>query len=454
MKNPSPRQIAVEILNRIEEKGAFAEPLLDAFLSRDDLTNTHNRRLLTQIVYGTLRMRGRLDWTIGQFYRGNLALMETGIKNILRTAMYQIYFTDRIPEFAIVDEAVEITKKKCPAGSGLVNAILRNVIRKKDGISFPKIGNDPALHISVLYSHPLWLVNRWIEMFGTDETIALCKANNEVPPYTLRVNRLKTTREQAMDELSHSGSDVRTTIFSTDGLIIFHPAIPIRQTALYKSGCIRVQDEASQLIACIVDPKPGEVILDVCAGTGGKTTHLADMMKNQGHIVALDINEEKIKYLRENVIRQGITIVDVRQEDATKDLSETFHEAFDRILIDAPCSGLGTLRRNPEIKWRSTEKTPREFAILQKKILDRSATYVKKGGTIIYSTCTISQEENNEVIEDFIRHHQDFYQIPPPLTINSSIIDGRKYFRTYPHRHNMDGFFGTVLVKKQDKKGK
>ncbi|MEI8172868.1 MAG: 16S rRNA (cytosine(967)-C(5))-methyltransferase RsmB [Deltaproteobacteria bacterium] len=447
MKNPSPRLMAVDILNRIEEKEAFAEPLLDAFLSRNDMTNIHDRRLLTEIVYGTLRMRGRLDWTIRQLYRGNFLLMETGIKNILRTAMYQMCFTDRIPEFAIVDEAVEITKKRYPAGSSLVNAILRNTIRKKDEISFPEIGKDPALHTSVLYSHPLWLVERWIKRFGIDETIALCKANNDVPPYTLRVNRLKTTRNRVAEDLLHDASDVRTTLYSPDGLIISHPAVSIRETASYKSGHIQVQDEASQLIACLVDPKPGDTILDVCAGTGGKTTHLAEIMKNRGRIVAIDVNDGKRESLRLSAARQGITIIDARWGDATRDMGNEFHEAFDRVLIDAPCSGFGTLRRNPEIKWRLHEKTVKESAPLQKMMLDRSAIYVKKGGVIVYSTCTIVQEENEENIEDFLSRHRDFHQICPPETIISSIMDERKYFKTYPHRHGMDGFFGAVLVK-------
>ena len=439
--------MAVDILNCIEEKGAFSEPLLDAFLSRNDMTNIHDRRLLTEIVYGTLRMRGRLDWTIRQLYRGNFVLMQTGIKNILRTAMYQLCFTDRIPAFAIVDEAVEITKKRYPAGSGLVNAILRNTLRKKDEISFPEIEKDPALHTSVLYSHPLWLVERWIKRFGIDETIALCKANNDVPPYTLRVNRLKTTRNRVAEDLLHDASDVRTTIYSPDGLIISHPAVSIRETASYKSGHIHVQDEASQLIACLVDPKPGDIILDVCAGTGGKTTHLAEIMKNRGRIVAIDVNDRKRESLRLSAARQRITIIDARWGDATQDMGNDFHEAFDRVLIDAPCSGFGTLRRNPEIKWRLYEKTLKESASLQKKILDRSALYVKKGGMIVYSTCTIEQEENEGNIEYFLSRHRDFHQIRPPETIISSIVDEKKCFKTYPHRHGMDGFFGAVLEK-------
>jgi 16S rRNA (cytosine967-C5)-methyltransferase len=453
-KNKSPRFMAVEILNRVEESGAFAEPLLDAFLSRSNLTNISDRKLLTQIVYGTLRMRDHVDWLIRQLYRGDFSLMETGMKNILRTAMYQMRFTDRIPDFAIVDEAVDISKKLHPAGSGLVNAILRNAIRRRDRIIYPDIEKDPALYIATVHSHPLWLVNRWIEMFGLEETTAICRTNNEVPYFTLRVNRLKTTRERVLEELSHDGYDVKTTVFSPDGLIISNPAAPIRETALCKSGHIQVQDEASQLIAPLVDPKPGDTILDICTGTGGKAIHLAEIMGNRGHVLSLDINATKIKFLNENIKRQGITIVDTRVGDATEDLGKAFHKAFDRILIDAPCSGLGTLRRNPEIKWRFSEEALKKCVFLQQAILDKAALYLKKGGCLIYSTCSILPEENEKIVEEFIAHHSDFVPVHPPEIIHTSMIDDRGYFRAYPHRHSTDGFFGAVLAKKSDAKGK
>lgn len=433
----------------MEESGAFAEPLLDAILSQDDLTNIHDRRLLTQIVYGTLRMRGHLDWIIHRLYTGNFDLMEMGIKNILRTAMFQMWYTDRIPDFAIVDEAVEITKIKHPAGSGLVNAILRNAIRGKDKITYPDVEKDPALYISIIHSHPLWLVSRWMEIFGLDETIAICRANNEIPPYSLRVNRLKTSRELVTEELLREGFEVKTASFSPDGIIISTLPIPIRETTSYKSGHTQVQDEASQLIAYLVDPKPGDAVFDICAGIGGKTTHLAEIMGNRGKILAIDVNENKIELLKGNIRRQGITIVDAQVKDATKDLGRNFHAAFDKILIDAPCSGLGTLRRNPEIKWRISKESLRKAVLLQKAILKRAALYLKKGGVLVYSTCSLLPEENQQIIRDFITDHRDFTPARPPGTIHSSMIDNRGYLRTYPHRHGMDGFFGAALKKQK-----
>ncbi|MFA4915625.1 MAG: 16S rRNA (cytosine(967)-C(5))-methyltransferase RsmB [Syntrophales bacterium] len=446
----TPRVIAVEILNRIEETDAFAEPLLDAFLSRR-LTNLHDKRLLTNIVYGTLRMRGNLDWIIRQIYRGNLTDMKAGIKNILRTGLYQAMFTDRIPDFAIVDEAVKITKNLYPANSGLVNAVLRNAIRKRSEIVYPRLEDAPLLHISIVYSHPLWLVERWVEMFGIDRTISICKANNEIPPLTLRVNRWKTTREEVVKKMRHDGFNVRTTDFSPHGVVLINPAVPPREIPYYQMGYVSVQDEASQLIAHLVNPRQGENVLDICAGAGGKTCHLAEIMGNQGNILALDISAQKMESLKNTAKRLGITILETFAGDATRNLGSTLRREFDRVLVDAPCSCLGTLRRNPEIKWRLSSEELKSFAYLQKKLLDSASSYVKKGGTLIYSTCTIMSEENEDVVEDFLRQHKNFRCLQPPGVIDSQMVDDKGFFKTDSHRHGTDGFFAAILEKTSDR---
>ena len=444
----TPRHLCVEILNRVEEHGAFAEPLIDACLSRNLALHIYDRRLITQIVYGTLRMRGRLDWVINQLYRGTYISMDLCIKNILRTGIYQMLYTERIPDFAIVDEAVEITKKMHPAGAGLVNAILRNVVRKKDVITYPEMEKDPSLYISIVHSHPLWLVKKWIDIFGIEDTAVLCRANNEIPPVSLRVNTLKTTREKAREELSQDGTDVRLSVFSPDGLIVSNPVMSIRDTKLFKAGHIQLQDEASQLIARLVDPKGGENVLDLCAGSGGKTMHLAALMENRGSIMAVDILKKKLESLRENAGRLGVAIVGTKVRDARQKPAEALHETFDKILVDAPCSGLGTLRRNPEIKWRLSPGDVTKSALLQKVIMDNAAPCVKKGGSLIYSTCTIMPEENEGVIEEFLSLHKDFICIRPPDAIDSRVVDDRGYLRSSPHQHGADGFFGAVLSKK------
>lgn len=449
MMKKSPRLIAVKILNQVEERGGFAESLLDEILSTDLLTNPPDRRLLTQIVYGTLRMRGHLDWIIRKFYRRSFASMDPITKNILRTGLYQLQFMERIPEFAIVDEAVEISKNLHPAGSGLVNAILRNAIRGKNNITYPELEKDTPGHISAVYSHPLWMVKRWLKNFGTDETIALCRANNETPPITLRVNRLKANRENVKRELIRLGFTVRETAFSPDGIAISGVPIPLKQITLYTQGFIHVQDEASQLISRLVDPKPGTAVLDICAGIGGKTTHLAELMGNRGSILATDISEAKLLALKKNTERLGVTITSTRADDATRDMGETFHGIFNGILVDAPCTGLGTLRRNPEIKWLSSRKDVTQCAATQRKILNTATTYLKKGGRLVYSTCSTEPEENEKVIEDFLSQHRDFACIHPSNTIHSRLVDSHGYFRSFPHHHGTDGFFAAVLERKR-----
>jgi 16S rRNA (cytosine967-C5)-methyltransferase len=441
----SARRLAVDILNRIDQAGLFAEPLLDQALSRGALTDVHDRRLLTEIVYGTLRMRGRLDWVVAQFYRGDPAAMDVSVRNILRTALYQLFFTDRIPAFAIVDEAVKIAKAMHPTASGLVNAVLRNVIRREREIVWPRIEEDPARHISVVHSHPLWLVKRWMSSFGLDETLNLCRANNDIPPLTVRVNRLRAPREEVMRHLQNSGFTVRETHFSPDGLVLTHAAIPLRDAFSYKEGQIQIQDEASQLAARLLDPGRGEKILDACAGVGVKASYLAEMMQNHGEIMAMDISRQKVKGLRENTERLGISIISPLVKDLREDPGEAFRDAFDGILLDTPCSGLGTLRRNPEIKWRiAAEDIPRH-AELQKKLLGAVAGCLRLGGRLVYSTCSVTPEENEAVIEDFLSRHKDFRCIRPPDVVPLSMITDEGFFKTRPDRHGTDGFFGAVL---------
>lgn len=446
----NPRQLATTILDRVDKEQSFAEPLLDSLLSQNILSSIQDRRLLTEIVYGTLRMRNRIDWFIESIYTGDSKKMETGIKNILRVGLYQIMFTDRIPAYAAVDEAVKLARKAYPGRDGLVNAILRNAIRKMDTVKYPDFEEDPAAHISAFHSHPGWLVDKWIEQLGIEETVEFCKSNNERPPLTLRINRLKTERAGAIKALHEEGFTARPTEYSPDGTIISNPEIPVREMSLYKKGYLLIQDEASQLISFVLDPRPGDTILDVCSGAGIKTTHMAGLMKNSGKIVALDINRRKIEGLKELSRKFGATIIEPKTGDVTKDMGSAYREQFDRILVDVPCSALGTLRRNPEIKWNKTAGDMEKFPRLQKKILNRCADYLKRGGIMLYSTCTIQEDENEEVVKDFLRANPDFTCIHPSVPKAWKMTDGEGFFRTFPHRHGTDGFFGALLLKKKE----
>ncbi|MCX5834690.1 MAG: 16S rRNA (cytosine(967)-C(5))-methyltransferase RsmB [Deltaproteobacteria bacterium] len=441
----NPRRVAVDILNRVDKSQAFAEPLLDRVLSGDTIENPSDRSLLTHLVYGTLRMKGRLDWILENLYDGSYDDLESSLKNVLRIGLYQLTCLDRIPDYAAVDEAVETAKKIRPGRAALVNALLRNAIRKGKSITPPDYNRDPALHIAIVHSHPLWLVKRWIDLFGPGETLRLCQANNENPLVVLRTNILKTTRDDVLKKLREEGLKAEATAYSPDWVTLSGLARPIRQLDLFRQGLIHVQDEASQLIAHLVSPRQGEKIADLCCGAGGKATHMAERMENNGKILAMDLNVKKIHALKTNARRLGIRIIETRHGDVSLLPETPAPDTYDRVLLDAPCSGLGTLRRNPEIKWRLTEEALSAFPPLQIALLKGASTCVKRGGVLVYSTCTIMPEENDQIIESFLSSHPDFQLLDPPGTIPREMIGARGQLRSFPHIHGTDGFYGAVL---------
>lgn len=444
----TPRSLAVEILNRVEDGKAFAEPLLDQYLSTDLLGDPRDRGLLTELVYGTLRMRGFVDWVLAQFLQKKLTAADTGLQNILRTALYQIFFTDKIPAHAIVHEAVELARRADPGKVSLTNAVLRNVLRRKEELPFPERRQDFRNYASIRHSHPAWLIESWTGLWGEEETLALCQANNSIPPLVMRVNRLQTSRERIIEELQREGITAEKTAYSPDGLIVREAEKPLRDTAAYRQGFFQVQDEASQMIARLVNPAAGETILDLCTGIGGKATHLAEIMENRGRIIAVDIRKDKIRQLQDLAGRLIVRIIEPVAADATINLDMVDHNSCDRVLVDVPCSGLGTLRRCPEIKWRLTPEVLRSNTRLQEKLLNRAGSYVKPGGMLIYSTCSIMPEENEEIVASFLAAHPEFNLIFP-AGVERLFLDDRGYFRTFPHHHGTDGFFGAVMEKIQ-----
>jgi len=444
----NPRTLAVNILNRVDEAQAFAEPLLDTELSAGHPASDADRGLLTFLVYGTLRMRGFLDFLIDSFYRGNPDTLQTGIRNILRVALYQIRFAEKIPAYAAVDDAVETAKQLFPGREKLVNAILRNALRGMAGVKIPSFDTEPARHISVAYSHPRWLVERWISSFGIQETLELCKADNEIPPITLRVNRFKATREDMLQRLARSGYDAKPTAYSPEGIILAKVPASLREMPEVTSGFLYVQDEASQLVSRLLAPHRGQRLLDLCAGTGGKTTHLAALMEDQGEIVAADNQPAKLRSLESTLERWGMASVKTAVVDAAAAADMTMLGTFDRILVDVPCSGLGTLRRNPEIRWHLTEQKLREFPALQKRILANAAARVKRGGFVLYSTCSVMPEENDGVVEPFLETNSEFALFRQSTTVPAEVLDPKGFLRTFPHRHGTDGFFGALLIRR------
>ena len=403
MRKKNPRAISLDLLNRIEETDRHPDDLLNDSFKRYRYLTPLDRAFLTELTYGVLRWRERLDWVIRHFSKVPFKKIELEILNILRLGLYQIFFLTRTPASAAVNESVELAKKiRERGGGGFVNAILRSALREKEEVPYPERRKDPALHISVIQSHPLWLVRRWVEEMGVEETLKLCAFNNQISALTLRTNTLKIHRENLIEKLRERRLDPSPCSFSEEGILLKDPP-PISELPFLNEGLYIIQNEASQLVTFLLGPKAGERILDACAAPGGKTSHMAQKMKNEGEVYALDLNREKLNQMEESCRRLGIRMVKAVRGDAALSLPVPRGLEFDRVLADVPCSGFGTLRRNPDLKWRRDEEDIRRLSELQLSILRNLSGYLKKGGILVYSTCTVFHEENEEVVEKFLK---------------------------------------------------
>lgn len=450
MRRKSPRAICLEILNQIEETDRHPDLLLTDSFKRYRLLTPLDRGFLTELTYGVLRWRERLDWSIRHLSSIPFEKIEMEILNILRLGLYQIDFLTRTPVSAAVNESVELAKKdRGSGGGGFVNAILRASLRKKKEIPYPELDQDPALHLSVVHSHPLWLVQRWIEEMGVEASLKACEFNNRISPLTLRTNSLRMDRNGLIEKLREKGLTPIPADYSPDGIVLEGPP-PVSELPLFKEGVYIIQDEASQMVTFVLDPKAGEKILDGCASPGGKTTHIAQRMENRGEVYALDLTKEKLSLIDEMGRRLGIKIVKPLKGDATKPLPVLREMKFDRILADVPCSGFGTLRKNPDLKWRRKEEDIKRLSDLQLAILNNLSGYLKKGGILVYSTCTVFREENENVIEHFLEEHPEFYLEPVSSVLPEKchrFVKGG-YLKTFPPQNGMDGFFAARLIRK------
>ena len=450
MRPKTPRTICLDILNRQGNPDAHADDLLtDSFKRYRHLTPL-DRAFLTELTYGVLRWREKLDWAIRQFSNIAFEKIEPEIVNLLRLGLYQIYFMSRTPTSAAVNESVEMAKKFRGRGvAGFVNAILRSVLRQGKEIPYPDFDQDPALHISVVHSHPLWLVQRWIKEMGAEESVRVCESNNRISPLTLRSNTLKTNRQDLILKLKEQGLTPLPTLFSEDGIRLKDPP-PTSELPFWKEGLYLIQDEASQLVTSILDPKPGERILDACAAPGGKATHIAQRMRDEGEILAIDLRREKLGRIEEGCRRLGIKMVKAKTGDAARPLPFLEGMEFDRVLADVPCSGFGTLRKNPDLKWKRREKDVDRLSGLQSSILENVSRYLKRGGILVYSTCTVFREENEAVVEKFLAGHPEFRldEMEQVLPKRYASLIEKGYFKAIYSQEGMDGFFAARLSRK------
>lgn len=442
----NPREAACRALLHIAKEGGYADRQIDRELEKGRLAGP-DRGLFPELVFGVLRRQASLDHLLGQLLAQPLAALQREALTILRLGVYQLAYLDRIPESAAVNESVNLAKKMVPRASGLVNAVLRNYLRRKESLTFPDPVAAPVASIATRHSLPEWLAAQWLDQLGFPEAESLAEASSRVPPLTLRANTLRTTRDELLRLFVESGFPALACAHSPHAILMEGrhriPTLPG-----YREGLFAVQDEASQMVSLLLDPQPGERVLDCCAAPGGKATHLGQLMANQGELVATDISKAKLPLIQEAAQRLGIDCLSA----ATADLHrpETFPAgAFDRILLDAPCSGLGVIRRNPEAKWRLTQDDILRLASAQKAMAANAATMLKKGGILVYSTCSTSQDENELVVQDFLSRHPDYVL----EDLNVLFPDYRELFtpdgmfRAWPHRHGMDGFFAARLRK-------
>lgn len=397
------RELAMQVLQKVHVAGAYANVVLVETLREVQLSE-RDRRFLTELVYGVTKAGASLDYMIGR-YVADLRKAQPAIRELLRLGFYQIFCMDRVPPSAACNTAVELAKKHGRRGAeSFVNGVLRAALREPERAAFPD-GRD-ARSLALRTWHPQWMVERWIRTYGYERTEELCRCNNTSAPLSMRVNTLRTNRDALMEQLAAAGAQVRASAWVPDGIVLdAHGALD--ELAALREGLAQVQDESSMLVAHILGAEPGMTVIDACAAPGGKTTHIAQRMENRGRILAFDIYEEKIRRIERNAKRLGISIIEAHLSDACE-IGAVYAGQADRVLVDAPCSGLGVLRRKPDARWKKSARDAKTLPSLQHAILESAAQTVKKGGVLVYSTCTMEECENAAVVNAFLETHTDF----------------------------------------------
>jgi 16S rRNA (cytosine967-C5)-methyltransferase len=437
------RGLAIKILNRIDRTDAYLEKLLDIEIKNSNFSGL-DKALLFEIVHGVIRWLGRIDWILNGFYKGQFSKCIPNVKNAMRVALYQILFLDKVPDYAAVNEAVDFVKKlQGQKSADLTNAVLRNIIRSKDTIRYPEPADDIVAYFSAFHSHPAWLVKRWIGRFGKEETEKLLIANNNKPLLTLRINKLVTNSEELKSLLDSVGLKYSDSKYLLE-FIHMASLSNITDWDYFHKGYFSVQDESTGFPIKLLDAKRGMRVLDLCAAPGGKTAFIAEVMQNTGEIIAIDRFESRLKILINNLTRLKVKNVKTVAIDANE-----FEDpvGFDRILVDAPCSGLGTLTKKPDIKWKRNLGDIRKIVNIQYDLLKKGASLLKVGGIIVYSTCTIEPEENDEVVKQFLSENPGFSLVDVSEVVPKELINENGFIQILPHVHGLDGSFAAKLMR-------
>jgi 16S rRNA (cytosine967-C5)-methyltransferase len=442
------RTLAVKILTRVERTDSYLEKLIDYEIKTEAL-NDYDKSLLNEICHGVIRWMRRLDWFLNGFYRGQWEKCMPEIKNTLRVALYQILFLNKIPDYAAVNEATEFVKRiSTQKHADVVNGLLRTIIRTKEELIYPTREIDEVKYLGIMQSHPNWMVKRWIQRFGFDEAEKLAESNNKRPILTIRINTLKTTKEEFLKSLAEKNIVYRFCKYA-ENFVTLRLMSKIYLDEDFKNGSYAIQDESAGIVSLLLNPRPDDVILDMCAAPGGKSTHMAQLLHNKGRIIAVDKYDAKIKMLKTNAERLGVTNIEFVQDDAAEFTQEVItSQKFDKILLDVPCSGLGVLSKKPDIRWKREIEDIIGLSKMQRKLLESASNYVKDGGVIVYSTCTTEPEENMDVVKDFLASHPEFVIDDASRYISKDLVNSDGCIETFPHRHNIDGSFAVRLVKK------
>ncbi|MCZ0703379.1 16S rRNA (cytosine967-C5)-methyltransferase [Natronobacillus azotifigens] len=443
------RNSALDVLIRIGDNGAFSHLIIDQTIKKNQLS-MKDQALFTEIVYGTLQRKLTLAYFTKRFVAKPNKL-EDWVKWLLYMSFYQMQYLDKVPDHAIIHEAVSIAKKRGHLGiAKLVNGVLRNAQRN----GFPNIEEieDEAERISIATSHPLWLVKRWINTYGFEKTVEICEANVTTKPISIRINLLRITREEAIDQLLEEGYESTPSLFSEQGIIVQKGNI--LKSKLFAENLVTIQDQSSMLVAEMMNLTEDLIVLDACSAPGGKATHIAEKLRNSGQVIAYDLHEKKANLVTQKAKALGLTNVVAKGMDARKLSAEHPEDFFDRILIDAPCSGLGVIRGKPDIKYSKKESDIHTLAKIQLELLDNISPLLKKNGTLLYSTCTVDRAENEGVISTFLTSHPDFEidpnfidELPTLLKESPGLTD--LGLQIFPDDFQTDGFFLTRLRKKR-----
>ncbi len=433
--------MAVEALVLGQKPGNYIDSVIDSILNTSSL-KSDDRALFVELVNGTLRWKGYLDWNLKRLFRGNFNKSPKMLKNILEVSLYQIIFTNKIPDYAAVSQGVDIAKKKGGAPWGrLVNAVLRNYLKNENDAKNPELEGDSSSAISIKYSHPEWMIQRWLKTYGVENTRKYCEYNNKRPVISIRVNTAKTSVDFIQKELSTAGYSVSASENFKDFLNV-EKSREISKTSLFKSGLFTIQDDSTALPPILLAPQKGDTILDMCAAPGGKTCYLANLIEDEGTILAVDAQADRLALVKQNIERLGLKSV----QPINADSRTVKFEKVDKILLDAPCSGLGVLARRSDLRWKRTYSDILNIQKVQLDLLINAGNLLTDGGVLVYSTCTLEKEETSDLINSFLNINPHFKN-DTECILNKEFKNDDGFWRTLPFERNIDGSFSARLIK-------